>query len=80
MPHVLMQRYGHKAGLPEDKRHFHVLKHSIATHLLATTDDARFVQNWPGHSNVQNTILYNYLTSRSREEEARKVFLKLSRF
>ena len=31
---VLMKRYGEDAELPPDKRHFHVLKHSIATHLL----------------------------------------------
>jgi type 1 fimbriae regulatory protein FimB len=80
MLHVLMRQYGQKAGLPQDKRHFHVLKHSIATHLLAATDDVRFVQDWLGHSNIQNTILYTYLTSRSREEKARKAFLKLPRF
>lgn len=28
-----MRRYG-AAGIPEDLRHFHPLKHSIATHLL----------------------------------------------
>ncbi len=32
---VLIKGYGEKVKLPEDKRHFHVLKHSIATHLLA---------------------------------------------
>ena len=29
-----MQTYGEKAGLPPEKRKFHSLKHSIATHLL----------------------------------------------
>jgi hypothetical protein len=29
-----MQTYGEKAGLPPEKRKFHNLKHSIATHLL----------------------------------------------
>jgi site-specific recombinase XerD len=31
---VLMKSYGEEAAIPKDKRHFHVLKHSIATHLL----------------------------------------------
>jgi integrase/recombinase XerD len=31
---VLMKRYSEVAKIPQDKRHFHVLKHSIATHLL----------------------------------------------
>ena len=30
----LMKRYGKRTGIPESKRHFHALKHSIATHLL----------------------------------------------
>ena len=34
-------------------------------------------QDWLGHSNIQNTVVYTYLTSRSREEKARAIFLKL---
>src|SRR5437764_5878668 len=34
MLHHLMQTYGKLAGLPAEKRKFHCLKHSIATHLL----------------------------------------------
>ena len=30
----LFKKYAEKAGIPKEKRHFHVLKHSIATHLL----------------------------------------------
>lgn len=30
---VLVKRYGAEANIPKEKRHFHVLKHSIATHL-----------------------------------------------
>jgi integrase len=34
-----MQTYGEKAGLPPEKRKFHSLKHSIATHLLDARGD-----------------------------------------
>jgi site-specific recombinase XerD len=54
----LMKRYGEKAELPPDKRHFHVLKHSIATHMLEAGADPRFVQDWLGHANIQNTVIY----------------------
>lgn len=80
MLHYLMKYYAELAGLPSDKRHFHVLKHTIATHLLDTSDDIRFVQDWLGHSNIQNTIIYSQLVSSSRESKARKHFIKLPKF
>jgi site-specific recombinase XerD len=69
-----MQTYGKKAGLPPEKRKFHSLKHSIATHLLDAGADLRFVQDWIGHASIKNTVIYAQLTSRRRDEEARKVF------
>jgi len=80
MLHRLMRSYSERAGLPDEKQHFHVLKHSIATHLLDAGADVRFVQDWLGHANIQNTVIYTYLTSISREEKARKLFMKLPRY
>jgi type 1 fimbriae regulatory protein FimB len=76
---VLMKGYGEEAAIPTDKRHFHVLKHSIATHLLDAGAELRFVQDWLGHSNIQNTVIYTALVSTSREAKARQYFLKLPR-
>jgi len=76
---VLMKSYGEEAAIPTDKRHFHVLKHSIATHLLDAGAELRFVQDWLGHSNIQNTVIYTALVSMSREQKARQYFLKLPR-
>src|SRR4051795_3126299 len=76
----LMKKYGAAAELPSAKRHFHCLKHSIATHLLEAGADLRFVQDWLGHSNVQNTVVYTYLTTRGREGAARRAFLNLPRY
>lgn len=70
----LMKKYGERAGIPENKRYFHTLKHSIATHLLDAGADLRFVQDWIGHSAVKNTVIYAQLTNRRRDEEARRVF------
>jgi integrase len=70
----LIKRYGERADIPESKRHFHALKHSIATHLLDAGADLRFVQDWVGHASIKNTVIYAQLTSRRRDEEARRVF------
>ncbi len=75
-----MNTYGKQANLPEDKQHFHTLKHSIATHLLDAGAELRFVQDWLGHANIQNTVIYTYLTSATREAKARTVFLKLPKY
>jgi site-specific recombinase XerD len=48
--------------------------------LLEAGADLRFVQDWLGHSNIQNTVVYTFLTARGREEAARKVFLNLPRY
>ena len=71
----LIKRYGERADSPERKRHFHALKHSIATHLLDVGADLRFVQDWVGHASIQNTVIYAQLTSRRRDKEARKVLM-----
>ena len=75
---VLMKNYGEKAKMPKDKCPFHAPKHSIATHLLDA--DLRFVQDWLGHANIQNTVIYASLVSTTRERKAREHFLKLPKF
>lgn len=57
----LMKTYADKAGLPTGKRHFHVLKHSIAVHLLAGGMEVTELHEWLGHTAMHNTKLYLYL-------------------
>ena len=73
--HRLMQRYGTAAGLPAEKRHFHVLKHTIGTWLMGQPDaELRRVQDWLGHVNVQNTVIYAAIRNPQREEFARRIY------
>jgi site-specific recombinase XerC len=78
--HRLMKYYGEEEKLPEEKRHFHILKHSIATHLLDANQELRTVQDWLGHSNIQNTVIYTHLSTATRESKARAAFMKLPKF
>jgi site-specific recombinase XerD len=70
----LMQTYGKAADLPPEKRTFHILKHSIATHLLDAGADLAFVRDWLGHANIQNTLIYARVTTVKRDTEARRLF------
>jgi len=69
-----MQTYGEAAKLPPERRTFHILKHSIATHLLDAGADLAFVRAWLGHANIQNTLMYARITIVNRDTEARRLF------
>jgi len=71
----LMKSYAAKAGIPEEKRDFKILKHSIATHLLDAGAEISFVRDWLGHVNIQNTMVYAQMTNPNRDQQARKVFI-----
>lgn len=74
MLHHLMQTYGELAGIALEKRKFHCLKHSIATHLLDAGADLSFVKDWLGHANIQNTTIYARLTTATLDAQARMIF------
>jgi integrase len=67
---VLMKQYGAAAQIPAALRHFHVLKHSCATHLLSKGFHVEQVQDWIGHANIQNTMIYAHITNSRRDEMA----------
>lgn len=55
----LMVRYCVAAGIPPEKRHPHVLKHSTAIHLLADKREGVIdVQRHLGHRDVKSTMVY----------------------
>jgi site-specific recombinase XerC len=63
----LMKTYGAAAGLPRELCHFHVLKHSRGTQLLASTHDVTLVQDQLGHRNIQNTMIYAEVVNPTRD-------------
>jgi integrase len=70
MLHVLMQHYGRLAMIPPKLCHFHVLKHSCATHLLSRGFGVEQVQDWMGHVNIANTMIYARVTNSRRDQMA----------
>ena len=73
----MMMKYGEKIGLQREKQNFHVLKHSIVTHLLEQTGDVAFVQNWVGHASIQSTQQYIHYADTHRNKIANEAFAGL---
>lgn len=76
----LMKQYGEKAGLPKDRCHFHVLKHSIATHMLEADFGLIEIKDWLGHRSLRNTAIYTFVTQTKRDEIAHKLLARMPKF
>lgn len=66
----MMKEYGALAEIPEEKRHFHVLKHSIGTLLGSRGEVPQLVQDHLGHASIQSTMIYLHVTPKARDELA----------
>jgi len=75
----LMKGYCKRANIAKEKSHFHVLKHSIATHLIEAQMGIEFVQDWLGHRYIENTLIYASITNRSRDNGADIAFSRLEK-
>jgi type 1 fimbriae regulatory protein FimB len=62
------------AGLPRDKRHPHVLKHSLASHLVAGNVNLALIRQALGHRSITSTMQY-VGTSDGQAAEAAQVAL-----
>ena len=70
-----IKRYARLAGITESKVSPHTLKHSLGTHMLEAGCDGAEVQDQLGHRNIQNTMVYAKITSKKRDEIARRLEL-----
>jgi site-specific recombinase XerD len=68
---VLVKHYGAAAAWPAKLRHSHSFKHACCSHLLNQGFPLEQVQDWVGHANIQNTILYSPVTRSSRDQMAK---------
>jgi integrase/recombinase XerD len=71
----LFRGYADTAQLPQDRRHPHVLRHSIAVHLMNAGWDAADVQDWLGHRDIASTMVYAAVTNKRREARYEEALL-----
>ncbi len=71
----LFRGYAEAAELPADRRHPHVLRHSIAVHLMNAGWDAADVQDWLGHRDIASTMIYAAVTNKRREAKYEEALL-----
>ena len=65
------------AGLPFDKRHPHVLKHSLATHLIAGNLNLALVRQCLGHKSISSTMRYIGVSDSQAAEAAQTALMSL---
>lgn len=65
--YLLFRRYAEAAGIPAERCHPHVLRHSIAVHLMNDGWDVADVQDWLGHRDITSTMVYATVTNKRRQ-------------
>jgi integrase len=60
--------YATTADLPENRRHVHVFRHSIAVHFMNEGLDSSDVKDWLGHRSLTSTMIYAQVTNKRRDQ------------
>jgi site-specific recombinase XerD len=64
----LYHKYSTNAKLPEDKRHPHTLRHSIAVHMADSGVPVERVKDHLRHRKIDSTMVYFQITSKKMLE------------
>jgi integrase/recombinase XerD len=68
----LIKRILFRAGIKKKIQPVHGFRHSIATHLLASGMDVRYVQAFLGHETIQSTAIYTHVEKEKLRELLKK--------
>jgi integrase/recombinase XerC len=64
----IVARYAHAAGLPEDRRTPHVLRHTFCTHLADAGADVGVIRELAGHADIRITTVYTAVNDQRLED------------
>jgi site-specific recombinase XerD len=67
-----------RAGIAKEKRFVHILKHSIASHLVGKMDIA-LLRQVLGHRNIQNTMIYAHADDKAASKAATAALMEVFR-
>ena len=73
----LFQTLAATAGIAADKRHPHVLKHSLASHLVAQNVNLALVRQALGHRSITSTMQYVGTSDGQAAEAAQAALMRL---
>jgi type 1 fimbriae regulatory protein FimB len=73
----IFRAYAEAAGLPLEKRHPHVLKHSLASHLVAGNVNLALVKQALGHRSINSTMQYIGTSDGQAAEAAQAALMRL---
>ncbi len=73
----VFQSVAESAGLPPEKRHPHVLKHSLASHLVAGNVNLALVRQALGHRSITSTMQYVDTSDGQAAEAAQAALMRL---
>ena len=71
------QTVAESAGLPAEKRHPHVLKHSLASHLVAGNANLALIRQALGHRSISSTMQYIGTSDSQAAEALQKALMGL---
>ena len=73
----LFQTIAVEAGIPTEKRHPHVLKHSLASHLVSANVNLALVKQQLGHKSIGSTIRYIATSDRQASKATTGALMKI---
>jgi type 1 fimbriae regulatory protein FimB len=73
----IFRQHAKTAGLPPQKRFVHILKHSLATHLVNADVNLAKVQVALGHASLSSTQAYVHITDEQAAEVTRAALMRV---